>query len=61
MRDTPESIGCTFSAVWYYPTIYVLDARGVIRHEDLRGEKLEKGVNALLDEQAKRTSAPVAR
>ena len=33
-----------------YPTIYVLDAQGVIRHKDLRGEELEKAVNALLDE-----------
>jgi len=33
-----------------YPTIYVLDARGVIRHKDLRGEELEKAVNELLEE-----------
>ena len=33
-----------------YPTIYVIDALGVIRHSDLRGEELEKAVNALLDE-----------
>ena len=32
-----------------FPTIYVLDAQGVIRHKDLRGEELEKAVNALLD------------
>ena len=36
--------------VRYYPTIYVLDAQGVIRHKDLRGEELEKAVNALLEE-----------
>jgi thiol-disulfide isomerase/thioredoxin len=36
--------------VRYYPTIYVLDAQGVIRHKDLRGEELEKAVNALLAE-----------
>ncbi len=36
--------------VRYYPTIYVLDSRGVIRHKDLRGEELEKAVNALLAE-----------
>jgi thiol-disulfide isomerase/thioredoxin len=34
--------------VKYFPTIYVLDAQGVIRHTDLRGEELEKAVNALL-------------
>jgi thiol-disulfide isomerase/thioredoxin len=36
-----------------YPTIYVLDAKGVIRHKDLRGEKLEEAVNKLLEERAK--------
>lgn len=36
--------------VQYFPTIYVLDTKGVIRHKDLRGEALEKAVNALLEE-----------
>ena len=36
--------------VRYFPTIYVLDAQGVIRYKDLRGEELEKAVNALLEE-----------
>jgi thiol-disulfide isomerase/thioredoxin len=36
-----------------YPTIYVLDARGVIRSRDLRGEQLEEAVNKLLEEHAK--------
>jgi len=31
-----------------FPTIYVLDASGVIRYKDLRGEELEKAVNSLL-------------
>jgi thiol-disulfide isomerase/thioredoxin len=34
--------------VRYYPTIYVIDAHGVIRHKDLRGDELEKAVTALL-------------
>jgi thiol-disulfide isomerase/thioredoxin len=34
--------------VRYFPTIYVLDAKGVIRHKDLRGEKLEEAVRELL-------------
>jgi hypothetical protein len=34
-----------------YPTVYVLDARGVLRHVDLRGEALTRAVKALLDEQ----------
>jgi thiol-disulfide isomerase/thioredoxin len=33
-----------------FPTIYVLDAKGVIRYKDLRGEKLEEAVNHLLAE-----------
>ncbi len=36
--------------VRYFPTIYVIDARGVIRHKDLSGDELEKAVNALLAE-----------
>ncbi len=39
------------SSAWevtYYPTVYVLDANGVIRHKDLRGEELEKAINELL-------------
>ena len=32
------------------PAIFVLDAKGVIRHKNIRGEELEKAVNALLDE-----------
>jgi thiol-disulfide isomerase/thioredoxin len=34
----------------FYPTIFVLDANGVIRHKNLRGEKLEAAVTALLKE-----------
>jgi thiol-disulfide isomerase/thioredoxin len=33
-----------------YPTIYVIDAKGVIRHKNLRGEELEKAVERLLAE-----------
>jgi hypothetical protein len=32
----------------------VLDAKGVIRHKDLRGEELEEAVNKLLEERAKK-------
>jgi thiol-disulfide isomerase/thioredoxin len=32
----------------YFPTIYVIDAKGVIRHKDLRDEKLEEAVDDLL-------------
>jgi hypothetical protein len=33
-----------------WPTIYVLDHKGVIRHRDLRDDELETVVNALLKE-----------
>lgn len=33
-----------------WPTIYVLDAKGVIRHKNLRGEQMDKAVEALLKE-----------
>jgi thiol-disulfide isomerase/thioredoxin len=36
--------------VQYFPTIYVIDAKGTIRHKDLRGEQLEEAVNELLKE-----------
>jgi thiol-disulfide isomerase/thioredoxin len=34
--------------IQYFPTIYVIDADGVVRHKDLRDEKLESAVNELL-------------
>jgi thiol-disulfide isomerase/thioredoxin len=37
--------------VKYVPMVYVIDSRGVIRHKDLRGEELEKAVDALLAEE----------
>jgi thiol-disulfide isomerase/thioredoxin len=40
--------------VKYFPTIYVLDAKGVIRHKDLRGKDLEEAVNDLLQEAEKK-------
>ena len=32
------------------PAIYVLDARGVIRYKDLKGDELDKAVDTLLAE-----------
>jgi hypothetical protein len=43
--------------VHFYPTIYVLDAQGVIRHKDLGGEELEKAVNSLLTKDTGTTPA----
>ena len=42
--------------VQFYPTIYVLDANGVIRYRDVRGEKLEEAVDHLLKEMKDKAS-----
>ena len=34
----------------HWPTIYVLDAKGIIRHIDIGAEELDKAVNELLKE-----------
>jgi peroxiredoxin len=36
--------------VRFFPTVYVLDAKGVIRHKHLRGDDLEKAVEKMLAE-----------
>lgn len=39
--------------VRYFPTIYVLDAKGVIRYKDVRGDAMDEAVNELLKEMDK--------
>jgi cytochrome oxidase Cu insertion factor (SCO1/SenC/PrrC family) len=34
----------------FYPTIYVIDAKGTIRYKNIRGEELEKAIESLLQE-----------
>ncbi len=34
----------------HFPTIFVVDPKGVIRYKEIRGEELEKAVDKLLDE-----------
>ena len=36
--------------VQFFPTIYVIDAKGVIRHKHVRGKKLDEAVEALVKE-----------
>jgi thiol-disulfide isomerase/thioredoxin len=36
--------------IYRFPTVYVLDAKGIIRHKDLRGKALEDAVDRLLNE-----------
>jgi peroxiredoxin len=40
--------------VRFFPTIYVIDAKGVIRHKHIRGEELEKAVEKLIAEAGKK-------
>lgn len=41
--------------VQFFPTIYVIDHQGVIRHKGLRGKKLEEAVEKLLKEAEKKS------
>src|SRR5947209_17432504 len=49
----PEGTAGPISKAWNvhgWPTIYVLDPKGVIRYKGLRGEKLDEAVDELLAE-----------
>ena len=49
----PKGTGGPISAKWGvsgWPTIYILDHKGVIRFKGLRGEKMDKAVDQLLKE-----------
>ena len=41
--------------VTFFPTIYVIDAKGVIRYKNIRGAKLEEAVEKLLKEAGKKS------
>lgn len=41
---------CKQYAVRSFPTIYVLDHKGVIRYKNVRGEKMDQAVDKLLAE-----------
>ena len=50
----PEGTNGPISKKWNvhgWPTIYVLDQKGVIRYKNVRGEKMDEAVNKLLKEQ----------
>lgn len=38
-----------------WPTIYIIDAKGVIRHKNLRGDAMDKAIYALIEEAEKAT------
>ena len=49
----PEGTGGPISAQWNvhgWPTIYVLDKKGVIRFKNVRGEAMDEAVDELLAE-----------
>ena len=49
----PDGTGGPISAEWNvsaWPTIYVIDAKGVIRYKNIREKKLDKAVEALVKE-----------
>lgn len=46
----PEGEALQTLRVQFFPTLYVLDAKGVIRFKDLREDDLDKAVDALLKE-----------
>jgi thiol-disulfide isomerase/thioredoxin len=48
--DGPEAALVKQWNIRFFPTIYVIDAKGVIRHKNVRGEELEKAVEKLLAE-----------
>lgn len=50
--DKGNKIGRAFQ-VTYLPTIFVLDAQGVIRYRDVRGKDLDEAVDTLLREMGK--------
>ena len=49
----PEGTGGPISKAWNvtgWPTIYVMDAEGVIRYKGVRDEKMDEAITALLAE-----------
>ncbi|HEY1860277.1 MAG TPA: hypothetical protein VGG61_07980, partial [Gemmataceae bacterium] len=54
----PEGTNGPISKKWNvhgWPTIYVLDQKGVIRYKNVRGEKMDEAVDKLLKEQGEET------
>ena len=44
-----------------FPTVYVIDQKGVIRYRNVRGEALEKAVATLLGMKPEETDTPTAK
>jgi thiol-disulfide isomerase/thioredoxin len=54
--DGPDRPICEAWAIRSFPTVYLLDAKGIIRKKDLRGEQLDAAVEDLLKETTKETA-----
>jgi peroxiredoxin len=50
LLDGPNGPVITTYEVEYFPNIYVIDAKGVIRYKDVRDRELERAVDKLLAE-----------
>lgn len=44
----PITVRC---GIYYFPTLFVIDRKGVVRHKDLQGPPLDEAVEALLKEE----------
>jgi peroxiredoxin len=49
-KGGPIAAAWNVSGLWGWPTVYVLDARGVIRYKHLRGQALDDAVEVLVRE-----------
>jgi hypothetical protein len=52
-----QTIGGPIATTWNvqgWPTIFVLDEKGVIRYRNVRGDDLDKAVDTLLDAMSKK-------
>jgi hypothetical protein len=57
----PKGTDGPISQAWNvrgWPTIYVLDHKGVIRFKNVRGKQMDEAVNQLLEELARSTKVP---
>ncbi len=50
--EGPIAKAWNVSGIWGWPTIYVIDERGVIRYKNVRGRELDQAVDHLLKQQA---------
>jgi len=52
---------CKQFSVRSFPTIYVLDAKGVIRYKNVRGEAMDKAVDELMKDMDKKSTSSLGQ